>query len=238
MPNWCNNEVNINGSAKDIAALKELIGEDFDFNKIVPMPECLEADSHGQSACGIMVVCDSSTMLCHKASEEHGGRGLMKVVNAKCKGGGNGMITLAQAVIDGFKPCPECINTTTEHSKELGLGLDCSIEESIRRLQEYGHDNWYDWHIANWGTKWAASDADVEFTKTSMTARFDTAWSPPEPIYQALVDKFHDLEITWHWDEPGMDQSGDLDTGAVYDYQCDCDCDEEDCYYCHPENDE
>jgi len=235
MPNWCNNEVNINGSAKDIAALKELIGENFDFNKIVPMPECLAADSHGRTACDCMVVLDKENMVCHGAYGYPGGRNLMEVVSAKF-GAKSDLVSLAQAVIDGYKPCQECINTTTEHSKELGQGLDFPIEESIRRLQEYGYDNWYDWHVANWGTKWAACDADVDFTETSMTARFDTAWSPPEPIYHALADKFPDLEITWHWDEPGCGQSGDLDTGEVYDYKCDCD--EEDCFYCHPENDE
>lgn len=233
MPNWCENEVSITGSKEDIAALKELIGESFDFNKIIPMPECLEADSHGRSACDVIVILDRDSMVCHAAHGKHGDRTIMEVVNAKYTPTED-LISLAQAVIDGFTPCTECINTTTENN-ELGQGLDFPIEESVRRLQEYGTDNWYDWKIKNWGTKWGV-DADCDYTETSMSARFDTAWSPPEPIYYALVDKFPDLDIKWHYNEPGMGFSGDFETDTHNDFADPCECDDPECEECHPEN--
>lgn len=45
---------------------------------------------------------------------------------------------------------------------------------------------WYDWRNANWGTKWNAYDvidADTHFA-------FNTAWSTPDPVIQALSQQF------------------------------------------------
>ena len=64
MPNWCSNDVEIHGSKEDIAALHELIGDNFDFNKIVPMPPELESETLGDTGCKRMVFCDKN-MLCH-----------------------------------------------------------------------------------------------------------------------------------------------------------------------------
>jgi len=45
MPNWCINEINISGSEEDIEKFLELVTEEFDFNKIIPMPEELSGIS-------------------------------------------------------------------------------------------------------------------------------------------------------------------------------------------------
>ena len=37
---------------------------------------------------------------------------------------------------------------------------------------------------------------------------FDTAWSPPEPVIQALREKFEEVNITAFFDEPGMEIAG------------------------------
>lgn len=49
---------------------------------------------------------------------------------------------------------------------------------------------WYDWSIENWGTKWNAYD--IEFNGYD-TWVFQTAWSHPVPIIQALSNKYPDL---------------------------------------------
>ena len=212
-------------------AFKALIGRDFDFNKIIPMPPELEADTLGDTGCKVMVVLDPNTMLCHKASGEHGGRSIFEVVNAHFNPADD-IISLTQAVIDGYKPCEECINIGIRNNT-LGQGLDFSLEESIRRFKEYGTDNWYDWKIKHWGTKWNSSDVQADFMEDRATFFFTTAWSPPEPIYHALVDKFPNLDIKWHYDEPGCNFSGDFDTGEQYEYQCECG--ESHCPYCFPD---
>ncbi|MEC0233568.1 hypothetical protein P4H71_04260 [Paenibacillus kribbensis] len=47
---------------------------------------------------------------------------------------------------------------------------------------------WYQWSLDNWGTKWNAYDIYI----TENVIRFDTAWSAPGPIFQALYNRFPD----------------------------------------------
>ena len=50
-----------------------------------------------------------------------------------------------------------------------------------------GELNWYGFGIANWGTKWNAGQT-VRISNDKVS--FQTAWSHPEPIIQALSEKF------------------------------------------------
>lgn len=53
--------------------------------------------------------------------------------------------------------------------------------------------NWYDWSLANWGTKWNVGPQDADVTTepegelVRVTYRFDTAWSPPLAWLSAVV---------------------------------------------------
>jgi hypothetical protein len=53
----------------------------------------------------------------------------------------------------------------------------------------YGENNWYDWNIKNWGTKWGAY-AMPSSQSNEKTIYFDTAWSTPFPVIVALSKKF------------------------------------------------
>lgn len=78
--------------------------------------------------------------------------------------------------------------------------------------------NWYDWNIENWGTKWAESELYVgigkallqegELTEKENVLKlsFRTAWSPPEPVMDALVDDGFHVEMIYM--EQGMDYWG------------------------------
>ena len=57
----------------------------------------------------------------------------------------------------------------------------------------YGANNWYDWSIKNWGTKWDACDA-TWYSDDNVT--FNTAWNMPEPIYRKLSKIFPDVWFT------------------------------------------
>ena len=63
-----------------------------------------------------------------------------------------------------------------------------AFEEHIKSLKErFGHEDWYGWRIANWGTKWDVCDADVHYaTTTRLVVEFNTAWAPPEKFYETL----------------------------------------------------
>lgn len=63
--------------------------------------------------------------------------------------------------------------------------------------------NWYNWNIANWGTKWDAGDIqiDEEPGGSKTTISFSTAWDKPEPVFFAMVDQHPELQFTFRWME-------------------------------------
>lgn len=105
-------------------------------------------------------------------------------------------------------------------------------------IKRFGYDNWYDWAIHTWHTKWDTYDHD--FWKDyddkevitnpgaigEMEYFFYTAWSPPEPIYNILSDVFGDLEIVWSYIDEGGGFCGTFGTREHYEkaHGNDCEC--------------
>ena len=62
-------------------------------------------------------------------------------------------------------------------------------------LEQFGADNWYDWKIVNWGTKWGAYDVSEwtikPFTGASIT--YQTAWSPATKLFLKVSKDFPTL---------------------------------------------
>jgi hypothetical protein len=91
-------------------------------------------------------------------------------------------------------------------------------------------EDWYNWQINNWGTKWDIG-ADIGTEKeehyglkatrvdNEVSCSFDSAWSPPVGLYEKLVDLGYDVKATY-W-EPGMAFCGIWDNGVDHyvDYQ-------------------
>ena len=72
-------------------------------------------------------------------------------------------------------------------------------------------DRWYNWNNSNWGTKWEVADVECDhFEPNSFECEFETAWSPAEGIFHALREQFPDVDISWFYDEPGMQVAGYL----------------------------
>ena len=64
--------------------------------------------------------------------------------------------------------------------------------------------NWYEFQTREWGTKWDASDIDVdelEENSTGVSYRFQTAWSPPMPVFHAMVKQHPELTFEVEWEE-------------------------------------
>lgn len=62
-------------------------------------------------------------------------------------------------------------------------------------------NNWYNFNVREWGTKWDAGHPEVEKTDEGLAVAFETAWSPPEPIFHAMVEQFPDLTFDIWWEE-------------------------------------
>ena len=73
-----------------------------------------------------------------------------------------------------------------------------------KEMAVYGRDNWYDWCIENWGTKWNAYDykPDVDYSEEyaqSGVLKFWTAWDAPHPVVKKLSEIFSDIEFVHEW---------------------------------------
>ena len=98
-------------------------------------------------------------------------------------------------------------------------------------IEKYGYKNWYDWSVANWGTKWNAGgsdnedmivdyDEDVDDTGIALFT-FSSAWAPPVGVYEKLKELHPDLYIQGRYYEPGVGFFGVWDDGEdrCYDFE-------------------
>lgn len=80
----------------------------------------------------------------------------------------------------------------------------------FRPMEEDQMDNWYEWKMANWGTKWDVDAADVEFDQNSeneLSLNFETAWTPPVELFHYIEDELG-WEVIGYYYEPGANFVG------------------------------
>lgn len=92
-------------------------------------------------------------------------------------------------------------------------------------------DNWYDWRVNNWATKWDVDTEGLEYKDhkngtASISGWFDSAWSPPTGAYNEFLAKNEDCSIKALYYEGGMDFGGEYFDGSdtcitVSDYKAD-----------------
>jgi hypothetical protein len=78
---------------------------------------------------------------------------------------------------------------------------------------KYGENNWYDWSVENWGTKWGAvgvSDWAAPEGSGIAEITFDTAWAPPVPWLVSTSKVYPELEFNLRYEEPGIVFAGDV----------------------------
>jgi hypothetical protein len=64
-------------------------------------------------------------------------------------------------------------------------------KQADENIRLYGHPDWYDWAIAEWGTKWNAWDVkEGRVSKNEAVLHFSTAWAPPQPVIEKLAKLF------------------------------------------------
>ena len=78
-------------------------------------------------------------------------------------------------------------------------------------------NNWYNWSIDNWGTKWDVSPEQLEIEDdddgmSTVSTNFDSAWSPPI----AIAEHLHELgfEVRLYYYEPGVAFAGVWEDGS------------------------
>ena len=116
-----------------------------------------------------------------------------------------------------FYPMPEALKDTT-----APLQKDATKEEKAKakeNLKKYGYDNWYDWRVENWGTKWDIMEfyninrKEIGEDESEISLGFDTAWAPALGAYERFIDKNSNCSLKAYYYEPGCDFMGEWDNG-------------------------
>jgi len=66
-------------------------------------------------------------------------------------------------------------------------------------------ENWYEWNVHNWGTKWDICDAYVDDCgeEDEIVIAFSTAWAPPIDAFRRWAEQDGRVEFTLEYWEPG-----------------------------------
>lgn len=101
-----------------------------------------------------------------------------------------------------LRPCPEDLEIVATSGNGLTSELKKQYEANIAK---YGYSTWYDWRVANWGTKWDARVEEFNDTNPEQTyVYFETAWSPPTDFFKWFVDHHPKAYFRNEYDEEGM----------------------------------
>lgn len=69
----------------------------------------------------------------------------------------------------------------------------------------FGENGWYTWNMNNWGTKWDFGKEEYDMSATvdnnEIILSYNTAWSPPTPLYDHLVELGYKIRASYF--EPG-----------------------------------
>ena len=103
-----------------------------------------------------------------------------------------------QGVLQTLIPCPE--ELCNDELTTWGHGEEEQKREALRKemIEKYGFKSWYDWNIANWGTKWDLCDADVQRTDdNTIVINCQTAWSPPDTAFETLHEQGYEIRALY-----------------------------------------
>lgn len=112
---------------------------------------------------------------------------------------------------DNFHPTPDFENTSGINGKPL--------EETVAEWgkgREGNFDNWYDWRIGNWGTKWDLAQDEISVSDVNKLADGTyefcvsgmTAWSPALELFTRISEQYPAVTITYRYIEEGMSFMG------------------------------
>jgi hypothetical protein len=99
-------------------------------------------------------------------------------------------------------------NSSFEKDKPFGLGITKENSDSYKA--KYGVDNWYDWTIRNWGSKWGVYDeTEWDITEieddglSSAKIWYQTAWSPVTIAWERISKNYPTLEFFHEFADEG-----------------------------------
>jgi hypothetical protein len=116
-------------------------------------------------------------------------------------------------LLEEFVPVPKELKETVAGFCEAGYAAELHEFQQKLNVKYFGYQNWYDFCVDKWGTKWDVCGTVIDSQKNSLLIEFESAWSPPLGFYTVMQDLGFEVQA-YYW-EPGMafagrfDQNGD-----------------------------
>lgn len=176
MPNWVINHVEMVGSEKAVEkAMNSMLNADneVDFERIVKVPKSIKATPSLSGS----TVTEAKDLLYYANSK---GKDVMKMIDEDKL-----PAEWAKKKQEWEEERERC--RTNEMWKDLYKhSYNEILKIYITALLETGSLDWYEWNCKHWGTKWNANDT---CTVSDNEIEFQTAWCPPDPVFEALAKK-------------------------------------------------
>lgn len=217
MPNWVANHITIQGENAN-KVLRSLLTErkdeneagfgfDFDFNKIISMPESLQIESGSSTnSCVEMYLTSINPFVGYYGENKIGADEYLEIYHAvqASKLYGQFNDRLPEEEIRKREKETSIWNGTNDIRKLTKDEVLDYGKTAVNNVLTYGAMDWYDWSIKNWGTKWNACRTQIPDTETA-EVYFDTAWSPVPQILLALTERYPDciFEYEYAEEQPG-----------------------------------
>jgi len=112
---------------------------------------------------------------------------------------------------------PTKIVSQEEYDNQSGESIRLTEELSNLYKNNFGYDNWYDWQVGNWGTKWDACVSSETKDEDAFHVWFDTAWSPPIEWLKSVHVMFPKLKFELRYEEEGMGFCGMIEAKSCED---------------------
>tara|TARA_S200002703_G_scaffold91292_1_gene78762 strand:+ start:479 stop:970 length:492 start_codon:yes stop_codon:yes gene_type:complete len=78
------------------------------------------------------------------------------------------------------------------------IPMDEKLLEISGFSDNYEVQGWYEWRLENWGTKWDVYETHcTRIDANTLQLYFYTAWSPPIPIFDKLVDMGFEVDARY-----------------------------------------
>ena len=135
-----------------------------------------------------------------------------KIVNDESNNIENGLLQF-------FHPMPKELMETEKSSDDKKMNKQPFVD---------GVNNWYDWRVNNWGTKWELCEfygVDRQYLteqsegESTISFSFSSAWAPPIGAYEKFLENNSNCFIRAYYYEGGCDFMGLWEDGVDDCYQ-------------------
>lgn len=199
MPNWVCNHLTIHGE-NAVEVMRSYLtenkendfGYDFDFNKLIPMPEELNIISGSVTKdCAQLYV---NAML-------DGSDAYVKYAKLYSKAFDRSFILTES---EQKQLMEYALRYTDFPDKKLLFSNKAEVyaygKRALDNYEKYGAKDWYDWCCDNWGSKWNACNTQInDINKADIY--FDTAWSAVPYIIAKLAEQHPECRIEYEYAE-------------------------------------